>query len=76
MKTLKERLQDWTDVDFAMYELGQVLGLISESLAYWECKSIIESNTPQSRELFKVLTHLKNESILDFDGEDKYRFRQ
>lgn len=36
MITLKDRLSQWTDVDGAAHELGQVIGLFSGDFGKWK----------------------------------------
>jgi len=59
MKTLRDRLKDWTDADETQYELGLCLGVISEDLDYTEGIAKMWVDHPLNRTLYNILDYLK-----------------
>ena len=80
MRTLKERLEDWTDFDGAEYELAVVLGLAPEFGAgpgkdpWHGLKGIFWSRNPTGETLYKMLQHLTKIGALLMDPENQ-KFR-
>lgn len=82
MKTLKERLKDWTDADLAMYELTTVLGMTPEfgtepGKDPWNnLKYIFWSANPTNEMLFHLLESLVQIGVLEMSDEPQFRWNQ
>ena len=86
MKTLKEILADWTDVDGAELELAVMLGFIEIGLynddnmqkVYLENKHIFWSNNPIGNFLGDMLEKLVELNVLEKRDEPdiQYRYNQ
>lgn len=76
MKTLKEYLKDWIDIDIAMYYLAVCLGMIEDderafSVTY---KHIFCSNNIAGNCLSDMLKKLQDLGVLEFN-EEEMQFR-
>ena len=73
--TLKEKLNDWTDLDVAQYELSLVLGIFTPEQSFQsELKHVFWSNNPTGNMLYNMILDLVERGYLEFD-EDEYRVR-
>lgn len=77
MKTLKDYLLDWTDVDLAQYWLACSLGLLEpdETLqVYRDSKGLFWSNNKHGNSLYAILQQLVQQGVLEYD-EDELKMR-
>jgi hypothetical protein len=77
MKTLKQRLSDWTDIDWAGYQLAVCLGLMEESspFDFGKAKHVFWSNHPIGDLLFQMLDQLTAQGILEENDEPDFQYR-
>jgi hypothetical protein len=74
--TLKSRLLEWTDWDYAMYYLGIALGLIDESVPFaTKAKHVFWTNNPVGVLLMGILDSMVVAGILLKRDEPDYQFR-
>lgn len=77
-QTLKQSLQDWVDVDVAMYYVAIALGLTpvpEKAESYWgNRKDIFWSNNPLGTGLFHVLEMLTSVGVLEKSEDNFYRW--
>ncbi|REC79538.1 hypothetical protein DRF60_06870 [Chryseobacterium elymi] len=69
MKTLNEKMKDWTDADIAMHEIALKLELIPED-NFPKFKSYYWSGTEKSKALKNILNELTNIGFLDFNTDE------
>lgn len=71
MKTLKERLDDWTDIDVAAFHLGIAMGVFPPDQDWQEVKYVFWSHTWLGYYLVESLRNLAKSKVLlsdeDFD---------
>lgn len=75
--TLKERLQDWTDIDFAGYHVTVVLGLIDPEQAPFStrAKHVFWSVHPVGDLAVKLLDEMTALGILEKRDEPDFQYR-
>ena len=78
--SLKSELEQWHDVDVAMYKLACVLGLMqsdNDLTTFRENKHIFWTDNPIGNMLYKILKELHKAGLLESDPEEeRYRWRQ
>jgi hypothetical protein len=75
-QTLKNCLQDWTDIDGAQHQLAQSLGLmISEVRFAVEAKHVYWSNNPVGNALYDILIKLVEIKVLEYRDEPSDQVR-
>jgi hypothetical protein len=77
LKTLKEKLKNWEDIDIVQHELGILLGIVDESKGSFarEYKWVYWSNNPVGNALHDILMNLVEIEFLEYDeDEGKLRF--
>ena len=72
MKTLKDRLQNWTDIDVAEFLLGATLGLWEDTQENFavKYKHVFWSVNPLGGHLHEILMGLADLDIVEYDGEE------
>jgi hypothetical protein len=76
MQTLKEALQDWTDIDIAGYHLAQCLGLMAPNVNFQvRAKHVFWSDNLVGNMLGHILEELVQEGILEKRDEPDYQYR-
>lgn len=76
METLKQRFKDWTDIDFAMFDLAQIVGVMEKDMNFsLEAKSIFWSNDPLTISLHKILDELVSLGVLEFRDEPDLQYK-
>jgi hypothetical protein len=79
-RTLKRELEQWQDVDVAMYKLACVLGLMeydNDLGTFRDNKHIFWTDNPTGNMLYKILRALHEAGFLESDTEgQKYRWKQ
>jgi hypothetical protein len=73
MNTLKDYLKDWTDMDWAMYDLGRCLGLMDTEFV--KAKHVFWSENHVGNMLHDILTRLADNGILEYRDEPDYQYR-
>lgn len=75
MKSLKDRLTDWTDFDFAAWHLGLSLGVFTDDSKLWSGrKDIFWTNNLLGDVLMDVLHKLVHIGVLELDDEGRFRW--
>ncbi len=71
--TLKEKLQDWADIDWACFELAKCLGMMDEETKFsTDAKHIFWSNNLVENKLFDfLLRDLVEIGILEYDNDEQ-----
>lgn len=75
VRTLRERLQEWTDWDVAEYHLGAALGLWpewTEDAGWHEFKGVIWSDTPVGNMLHETIQKLVAVGMLESKDDGEY----
>jgi hypothetical protein len=76
LTTLKEALSDWTDFDFAAYDLALCLGLMSADIEFaTRAKHVFWAANPIGTMLYQMLHELAKQSILEERDEPDHQFR-
>ena len=77
-RTLKTRLCEWTDFDFACHELACVLEVYSsevdETLTWGGKKWVYWSDNHLGNTLYKILLSLVDCGVLEKNDEDQFRY--
>jgi hypothetical protein len=76
---LKESLAEWTDLDWAAFQLAACLGLMppDSDLFRTKAKHIFWTNNPVGNALYRMLRELAGVGILEHDQEEmRYRWSQ
>jgi hypothetical protein len=73
--TLKSRLQDWTDWDWAAYSLGVCLGLMPDEPDFGTAKHVFRSHHPIGRFLYEMLNGLAEQGILQYRDDVGVQYR-
>jgi hypothetical protein len=75
--SLRERLNDWTDIDCAAYELGCALSLIGEARSPFQtrAKHVFWSSHPVGETLYQMLEMLADLGILQKRDEPELQYR-
>lgn len=80
MKTFREYLEDWQDIDVAQFYLGVSLGIFMENdhpFINTDIKGILWSENELGNFLYKALGNLVKLGFIEFDeAEDKYRWKK
>jgi hypothetical protein len=84
MIPLSDRLRDWSDVDWVMYQVGICQGEFPEGTAEDEAerfrlefKHIFWSNNPAGDKLYAKIAYLIEKGILEYNAlRDQYRWKQ
>lgn len=79
MKSLKDRLNDWTDIDYVQFELAVCLGLMEDDLELFRTKAkhIFWTDNKIGRALYCMLMDLVGAGILEYDKEEaRFRWNQ
>lgn len=74
LKTLKDSLHDWTDIEVAAYWLSQSLGLMSPDVGS-KAKHVFWSNNPVGNTLYGILHKLAEIHVLEYRDEPDHQFR-
>ena len=80
MKTLKESLKDWQDMDFACCLLAEHLGVVEEDVpagsynSFRSNKALYWSANPVGDKLYEFLFDMVDMGILEID-EEREKFR-
>ena len=70
---LNEKLKEWTDIDFAMHEIAQVLGLVPENSLY-PLYAHLYWGGKYYEDLKEILEKLNKIGLLEFnEDENQYR---
>lgn len=77
LRTLKQSLQMWTDVDGAAYELAVVLGLMDPASHpfHTNAKHVFWSSHPVGEALFQMLESLTKAGVLERRDEPDFQYR-
>jgi len=75
MKTLKEKLKDWTDTDVAAFHLAVCMGLMPDDpkLFSGNAKHVFWSNDNVGNALYTLLFSLRDLGILE-ENDDGFRW--
>lgn len=73
--TLKTRLREWTDWDWAAYSLGISLGLMSDNAAFGGEKHVFWSSHPTGEMLCAMLDRLVEHGVLEKRDEPDIQYR-
>jgi hypothetical protein len=73
--TLKGRISDWTDWDWAAYSLGICLGLMPDAAAFGAAKHVFWSNHPVGDLLYSMLDRMVEQGILEKRDEPDIQCR-
>jgi hypothetical protein len=71
--SLKNKLEGWTDVDFAAYELAKLLGWIDSDATFLETKHLWWSKEGDS--IYFVLNSMMENGILEKRDEPDIQYR-
>lgn len=74
---MKEGLADWTDIDWAAYELARALGLMGEEVSFSiDAKHVFWSANPIEAMLYETLQRLVEVEVLEYreKPDDQYRW--
>lgn len=74
-RTLKERINDWTDWDVAAHSLGICLGLMPDNLGWGGSKHVFWSNHPVGELLYSMLDQMVERGILEKRDEPDMQYR-
>lgn len=75
MKTIKELLKDFTDLDIACYELARTLGAIPWHFSYSaDAKAILNSKNPLGEALYNILGKMLSEGVLVKNEENQVKW--
>ena len=78
--SLKRELEQWHDVDVAMYKLACALGLMecdTDLDTFRDNKHIFWTDNPVGNMLYKILRELHEGGFLESDAEgEQYRWKQ
>lgn len=72
---LDRDLVDWTDWDFAAYQLGRALGVFSDEQGYQLAKGIFWTDNPLGDSLHLILLELTEAGVLERRDEPDEQFR-
>ncbi len=76
MADLRELLFDWTDTDYASFQVGVCLGLWpSGQESFRNKKGVFWSNNPLGNTLHKFMKGLVQASVLEFREEPDLQYR-
>lgn len=74
-KMLRERLAEWTDMDFAQFELGVCLGLFEDGDdSLRKNREVFDTNNVLGHTLYSILIQLKLLGMLETE-DDGLKFR-
>jgi len=75
MKTLKEKLKDWTDTDVAAFHLAVCMGLMPDDndLFSGNAKHVFWSNDKVGNSLYTLLFSLVDAGVLE-ENDDGFRW--
>lgn len=77
MKSFKENISNWTDIDIAMYYLSVSLGMVDEHADFaTEVKWVFWSNNPICALLYNMLMEMINIGFLETNDDDQVRYNQ
>ena len=77
LATLKESLVEWTDIDWAGFQLAICLGLMppDDNLFRTKAKHVFWTNNPVGDALYQMMRELAGVGILEYDEEEmRYRW--
>lgn len=76
METLKEKWCEWTDIDYAMYDLAQNIGVMKKDLNFpLRAKSVFWSNDPVTNSLHLILKELVSLGVLEYREEPDLQYK-
>ena len=76
IKTLKDALSEWQDIDGAAHDLAICLGLMDESVDFaTDAKHVYWSKNPVGTALDQCLQELGKAGILEFRDEPDFQYR-
>jgi hypothetical protein len=72
LSALKENLAEWTDLDWAAFQLAACLGLMlpDPNLFRTKAKHVFWTNNPVGEALYRMLCELAEVGILEHDEEE------
>jgi hypothetical protein len=73
--TLRESLQDWTDIDVAAWRLAQVIGVIGSDKELRDIKWMFFSANPVGDALYRSLDELRMAGVLEKRDEPDFQYR-
>ena len=73
--TLKDKLTNWTDFDFAGFDLAFCLGLMEADVDLGTAKHVFWSQNDVGIALNDILLRLVDVGILEYRDEPDYQFR-
>jgi hypothetical protein len=73
--TLKERISDWTDWDWAAYNLGISLGLMPDAPAFGRAKHVFWGAHDVGGMLYLTLDRMVEQGILEKRDEPDFQYR-
>lgn len=76
METLKEKLSEWTDIDYAAFCLAQRLGLMNLDVRFQlEAKHVFWTNNPVGNTLYSMLEQLAELEFLEYREEPDLQYK-
>lgn len=75
VQSLRDSLNEWQDVDLAMYYLAVALGLLDDPKPFGGRKDLFWTNNSVGKVLFEQLNLLASIGILESDDNDRFRWR-
>lgn len=76
VSTLRDNLQDWTDIDLAAYQLALGMGLMIPDVAFaGRAKHIFWSENAIGAMLNDILRSFAENGILEYRDEPDYQYR-
>ena len=75
MKSLRDSLKEWTDIDVAQYELAKRLGLINENATFQDSKYLWWSDNPVGNATVDLLEEMVDAGMLDHRTEPDQQYR-
>ncbi len=70
MRTLKDPIADWTDIDVAEFHLATALGLMGPDTDSHRAKHVFWSNNPVGNMLYEIIKLLIEQRILETHPDD------
>ena len=75
MPSLRDRIPDWTDIDFAAHALAQALGVMAPDAEMADTKWVYWSKNPLGDALVQMLDSLVEIGLLEKRDEPDFQYR-